>query len=274
MTKMNAGVKSVLWNVVGGILVAAITALFTYLRHRLPLYHLQRLIGFSFRPGTEIRITYAQLFLPHPVDLQGNPDTHPYRKLPRGGGALPVHEGYSIEHPVSGGEVRASAYIASLMGLRPAVRQLLVSDTEVDALLDSNFVALGGPGSNYKTADILASPANIFLPHNGFTLPDQASFAGGNTDYGCILRIRPPGFPQRSWIVCAGLGEWGTSGSAWYLAHRWRNLIRSIHPFAYRSGFMRIPDFLAVIRVVRGQDQSANIEAIYRNVSGQSQRII
>jgi len=273
---MNADVKSVLWNVVGGFLVGILTAAFTYFRYRLRLYHLQRLIGFSFRRETEVHITYGRLFLPLPVDAQGEPITHPYRKPPRADGAQPVQESYSIEHPVSGGEVRASTYIASLLGSPRTIRQSLVSDIEVDALLDSNFVSLGGPGSNYKTADILASPANIFLPipPANFTLPGQALFVNGNADYGCILRIRPPEFPQHSWIVCAGLGEWGTSGSAWYLAHRWRNLIRSIHPFAYRSGFMRVPDFLAIIRVVRGQDQSASIEAIYRNVSGQSQRII
>jgi len=36
------------------------------------------------------------------------------------------------------------------------------------------------------------------------------------------LAETPADFPNHSWIVCAGLGEWGTSGTAWYLAHRWR----------------------------------------------------
>jgi hypothetical protein len=275
---MNADFKSILWNVVGGVLVSLLTSAYFYSRHRLRSYHLQRLIGFSFKPRTEVRITYGQLFLAPQTDYQGNLITHPYLKAPRIGGAHPLEGTYSIQHPVSERDVRASTYMASLFGTRGTLRPLLVSDTEADALLDSNFVSLGGPGSNYKTADILASHANIFIrmSHEGFTSPSGEalpSTCDGNIDHGFILRVSPPEFPEHSWIVCAGLGEWGTSGSAWYLARRWKNLARSIHPFAYRSGFMAIPDFLAIIRVTCGQDQSARMERIYRNVSGQSRRI-
>ena len=223
---MSADVKSLLWNVVGGLLVALLTWMWAYSRYRLHLYHLQRLIGFRFGPETEIRITYGQLFLPPQIDHEGNPITHPYRKHPREGGVAALHESYSIDHPMSECEVRASTYIASLLGR--TIRQLLVSDVEADTLLESNFVSLGGSGSNFKTADILASPANIFLHSmtpEWFILVGQPVplpyTCDGIADYGFILRIRPPEFPQHSWIVCAGLGEWGTSGAAWFLARRW-----------------------------------------------------
>jgi hypothetical protein len=55
---------------------------------------------------------------------------------------------------------------------------MLVSDVETNALLDSNFVSLGGP--NFKTADILDSPANIFLhtmTQQGFTMVGQAHWS-------------------------------------------------------------------------------------------------
>lgn len=275
---MNADARSLFWNVVGGIIVSILTALFFYFRYRLRAYHLQRFIGFRFKRDVEVRIIYGQLLLPAVRDPSGNQISHPYVKPGRRGGALPLIGTYSIEHPVSECEVRASTYLASLLGLRGILRPSLASDIESDQLLDSNLVCLGGPGSNYKTADILASPANIFIrmTHTGFTLPrgEQLPYqCTDKVDHGFILRITPPDFRDRSWIVCAGLGEWGTSGTAWCLAHQWKRLARSIHPFAYWSGIMKIPDFLVIVRVVPGQDQSSHVEAIYRNVSDRLQKV-
>jgi hypothetical protein len=276
--KMNADARSLLWNVVGGIVVAILTTVFVYLRFRLRAYQLQRLIGFPFKRDAEIRIIYGQLLLPPIRDAKGNVVSHPYVKPNRRGGPLPLQGTYSIEHPVSECEVRASTYLASLFGLKGILRPIVISDIESDALLDANFVSLGGPGSNYKTADILASSPNIFIrmSHTGFALPsgEQLPYTcTKDADHGFILRVTPPDFPDHSWIVCAGLGEWGTSGAAWYLAHRWKKLARSIHPTAYWSGVRRIGDFLAIVRVVPGRDQSAHIEAIYRTVSGQSKKV-
>jgi len=50
-------------------------------------------------------------------------------------------------------------------------------------------------------------------------------------------------------MCTAGLGEWGTSGSAWFLAMKWKELLK-------RS---KGRDFGAVIRVRQGQDESAEI---------------
>src|SRR4029077_3084330 len=129
---MNADFKSILWNVVGGVLVSLLTSAYFYSRHRLRSYHLQRLIGFSFKPSTEVRITYGQLFLAPQTDYQGNLITHPYLKAPRIGRAHPLEGTYSIQHPVSERDVRASTYMASLFGTRGTLRTLLVSDTEAD----------------------------------------------------------------------------------------------------------------------------------------------
>ena len=275
---MDPEFKSILHNILGGIIVSVLTAIYMICRHRLRSYHLQRLLGFHFSPDTEVRIAYGQLLLPQLHTASNQPITHPYVKPPRRGGALPLHGTFSIEHPVSECEIRASTYIASLLGLPGVLRTSLVSDIECDPLVDSNFVSFGGPGSNYKTADILASTVNIFvqMSHNSFSLPSGQSLpytCTRDADHGFILRITPPEFPEHSWIVCAGLGEWGTSGSAWFLAHRWKLLVALIHPLAYRSGFMRIPDFLAIVRVVPGQDQSAKLEAVYRNSKGQVKKI-
>jgi hypothetical protein len=177
-----------------------------------------------------------------------------------------------MEHPVSECEVRAAAYIASLLGSSQELHPMLMADADAVTLLDSTFVSFGGPGSNYKTADILASSANIFVQMNtsGFSLVSGQALpysCTNSVDYGFVLRLTPREFRGRSWIVCAGLGEWGTSGSAWYLANRWQPLARAIHPFAYWLGLLAIPDFLAIVRVVSGQDQSATVERIYRRTA-------
>jgi hypothetical protein len=148
---------------------------------------------------------------------------------------------------------------------------------DVAGMLDSTFISFGGI-SNYKTTDILSSPENIFVQLTGneiaFRSGESLPFACSNeADFGIILRITPSDFPQRSWIVCAGLGEWGTSGSAWYLAQRWPVLLAKIHPIAHRLGFPSIPDFLAIVRVVPGQDESARLDALYRRSRGKAKRV-
>lgn len=275
---MNTDTKSLLYNVVGGIIVSVLTTIYIGVRHRFRSYHLQRLLGFQFKTDTEIRIVYGQLLLQPLKDPYGKPIRYPYIKPPRRGSAA-LNESYSIEHPISECEVRASTYIATLLGLSGNIRPLLVSDTEASALLDSNFISFGGPGSNYKTADALTSEANIFIrmSANRFSLPNGANLpftCTNEADHGFILRITPPEFPARSWIVCAGIGEWGTSGSSWFLANKWQELIEKIHPFAYLSGFKQIPDFMAIIRVRPGQDQSARMVALYRKNGEQVKTII
>ncbi|MFH1081301.1 MAG: hypothetical protein V1766_13770, partial [Pseudomonadota bacterium] len=231
---MDADTKSILFNVIGGIIVSALTAIYVSARHRFRSYHLQRLLGFQFKTDTEIRIAYGQLLLPPLTDQSGRQITHPYIKPLRRGGA-PSGESYSIENPISGGDVRALTYIAALLGLPGKLRPLLVSDTEASSLLDSNLISCGGPGSNYKSEDTLASEANIFIrmSPNGFSLPTGVNLpftCSNEADHGFILRITPPEFPTRSWIVCAGLGEWGTSGSSWFLANKWQELVERIYP--------------------------------------------
>jgi len=39
-----------------------------------------------------------------------------------------------------------------------------------------------------------------------------------------VLKVTNQRFPGCFFFVCAGLGEWGTSGAAWYLATKWRDL--------------------------------------------------
>jgi len=78
------------------------------------------------------------------------------------------------------------------------------------------------------------------------------NFTAGS-DFGLILKLHPVQFPERVWIVCAGIGERGTSGAAWYLANKWQEL---------RSRAYDKP-FAAILKVegdvYSGRDQSAEL---------------
>jgi GGDEF domain-containing protein len=52
--------------------------------------------------------------------------------------------------------------------------------------------------------------------------------------------------------MCAGIGEWGTSGAAWYLAKHWRDLAKR-----FGKG-----DFAVVLKVTDGADESATAVAM------------
>ena len=76
----------------------------------------------------------------------------------------------------------------------------------------------------------------------GFLIRNDQTF-----DHGVILKINPVNQPGRTWICCAGLGEWGTSGAAWYLSRRWRDL----------HSRLGAKPFAMIVRIRPGQDESA-----------------
>src|SRR3990172_11321170 len=129
-------------------------------------------------------------------------------------------------------------------------------DAETRAILDLDFVSFGGPRSNFKTDDCQSNSGNTLalFDHQNHQFVARSNgqrlieFEPG-FDYGLILKIRPSHFPNRVWFACAGIGEWATSGAAWFLANKWQEIRKEAgrHPFA------------AVIRVRPGQDQSAEM---------------
>lgn len=144
---------------------------------------------------------------------------------------------------------RSSGYLVD--GLRiPDIIVRVVSDTEVSSRWDGTFVNIGSSASNIKTDQVKHLPENTLLRE------DMGKFvlANGNeiameerTDKGIIFKIANPFFHGYSILVCAGLGEWGTSGAAWFLSTRWRMLGRR---------FGSNP-FLLVVGVTIGTDGSA-----------------
>jgi hypothetical protein len=101
--------------------------------------------------------------------------------------------------------------------------------------LNRTIVALGTPYSNALSEFIVRQERNQFcrfgrdekgafieLVHQKNVLRYPPKEAG--QDVAVILKIRNERFPKHYMFVCAGLGEWGTSGAAWFLANQWSAL--------------------------------------------------
>lgn len=74
--------------------------------------------------------------------------------------------------------------------------------------------------------------------------------------YGIILKYHPDPHdnPDRVWFYCAGLGTKGTTGSAWYIANKWKKLYRMVG----------VNDFIAVVKVYNNTDIITELELIVK----------
>ncbi len=125
-------------------------------------------------------------------------------------------------------EIRSSTYLVRELS-RYWKRLSVEADNARLAELDRTIVALGSDSSNEMTRLILREPNNRFLEFaqekNLLFIHDKRTdekFVGfqppTSKDYGMILKIANTRFPGKFFFVCAGLGDWGTSGASWFLA--------------------------------------------------------
>lgn len=251
---MNFVIKNI-GNVIGGIIAGIITLVivaigkkvfFLWNRHKFG-----KLFGKDALVESNFHLVYAQLGLRTVTNKQGNVVARPYIKPGEENSGV----GFSMERPVSSCEVRAAEYLTEIIGAESKRAPMLSSDYELKGRLDISFVTFGGPKSNYKTRDAIENNGNQLI------IFDNESFRSKKSkrpvmqpeqgfDYGLILKIHPTQFPERVWLVCSGMGEWGTSGAAWYLAHKWKEIYR------YSKG----NPFAIVVRVTglpNPQDESA-----------------
>jgi len=255
-------------NIIGGVIAAFIFLMIIrsikYFRKRRFKY----LLGYDADIEGEINLVYAKLSLPTLYDEEHNEVKYPYIKPKYRGEPPPV--GFSIEFPVSSCEVRALKYLTSSLFNQFSGKTKLVSDIDdgIEKKLDLSFISIGGPLSNYKTEDILGNDSNtlVKMSSNSFYSIDNArlitEFEAGY-DYGLILRLRPAEFSRRVWIVCAGIGEWGTSGSAWFLSNKYEEILKKVKSRFNLFTFGKGKDFAAIVKVKREQDESAKLMALF-----------
>lgn len=236
-------------SVVGGAITVAVIEAAKGLVRRARRWRLRAVFGEEVSTG-DIHLVYAHLSLSPIFDSAGQPVTHPYlKRRPR---AEHSGTGISIQTPVSSCELRGAAYLSELFAREFGHGARLSSDESLEGRLDVAFISFGGPAPNYKTGDAIANNGNHFVAFGPERLVSKKSgkdvfVRDQDFDYGLVMKIHPSQFPRKTWIVCAGFGEWGTSGAAWYLANKWRE----IYKYA-GSGC-----FAIVVRVTGPQDESA-----------------
>lgn len=146
---------------------------------------------------------------------------------------------------------RAAKYITEALTKVPGVSVYTVSDAEVVGNWLASFVNIGSSSSNIKTDHIKKLPENQWLADdvNGkIELKDGTVIRmEADADKGYILKIPNPHSEGNSLFVCAGIGEWGTSGAAWFLSAKWKVLSRR---FGSNS-------FMLVVSVRPGSDHTA-----------------
>lgn len=155
-------------------------------------------------------------------------------------------------------EVRAASYVINALSKYRQKPLPIEDDKTCLRALNRSILAIGSASSNEITEIIQTDPRNEFLGIDmqtaGAVITCRTTGAILNfgpsqitRDYGIILKITNVRFPDQNLFVCAGLGEWGTSGAAWYLANHWKDLN------AYGE------EFGCVVEVELGSDQSAQI---------------
>lgn len=153
---------------------------------------------------------------------------------------------------------RGSAYLIDRIGGIGGVSVRVVQDQEVAHQWEGTYINLGSSYSNIKTDDVKHLPENPWLLNDGgeLTFKDGSKFKlEQRSDKAIIMKLTNPYFSKYSVLVCAGLGEWGTSGSAWYLSTHWRQL----------SNRFGDQPFLLVVSVTPGSDESAREIRAYGN---------
>lgn len=154
---------------------------------------------------------------------------------------------------------RGAAYLIDSLGKVRDISLHVVSDYVVASEWKGTFINLGSSASNQKTDHIKHLPQNLWLREdiNGpFQFKDGSEInMDDRIDKGIVMKLPNPYFPGYALFICAGLGEWGTSGSAWFLSAHWRKL---------SSRFGKNP-FLIVVSVSKGSDETADEIRAYGN---------
>lgn len=160
-------------------------------------------------------------------------------------------------------EMRALSYVSRSIADNSDLQSVVTWDEKLREALDVDFISFGAM-SNLKSEDVFRNEANhlaeFSLAKGRFVKKTDQSVLyepRPTFDHGIILKIHPHQFRKRTWIACAGYGEWGTSGAAYFLAHHWPELEQKLakdHMFPWSDS-----SFVAVIEVELEKDESAKL---------------
>lgn len=235
-------------NLIGGAIVIFFERFISFLIKLTKGYKYKRIFG---NDSDVFQLVYGKMLLKPQYSVQ---DKFPYYK-PNISGM------FSISSPISFAETRAAKYISESFSRNKGESPRLISDDEIKDKIDISYCSLGGY-NNQKSLEIIESIQNEYFEFNlnstGLIINKKNRnyiyTVNGNYDYAIIIKIKHRLFPNRTQICVSGLGEWGTSGGAWFLAYKWKELYNKVGD----------KKFGAVIKVQGGKDESAElIDIVY-----------
>ncbi|MBZ5514725.1 MAG: hypothetical protein LAN62_07750 [Acidobacteriia bacterium] len=225
---MDKSIWAIFFSIVGGVLTVLVVETVRYAKRRYVRWKFERIFGAAIDQyllvytGFVLRPEFRGL----DPQQQANLLRHPFAK-PRDSGVR-----ISAGQTASACEIRAAAYVGPTIARQLGVSTRFVDDESLRDKFDIDFVSFGA-AANDKTCDIFQNEGNDLVEYDhsqGFFVWKKSRQLvynrrqGDRHDYGIILKIHPKQFPKRTWIACAGIGETGTSASAYFLATKWKEI--------------------------------------------------
>jgi len=212
----------IVFNIIGGIVVAVLIEVWIRVRKSFKGKKFRHIFGFNFKDPFYLTYGIFELGPYKILDINGKEVKFPFLKR-----EIPEKIG-NLTSLVSDSHNRSLNYIVESFGRYSRMKPSLIADTKLTDKHDISYCSIGGR-NNLKTKEIEQSRENKFFKFNlkenaivGIKDSNLKFVNDGHYDYGFIIKIIPESLPNRSWIAIAGLGEWGTSGAAWFLARNWR----------------------------------------------------
>lgn len=173
--------------------------------------------------------------------------------------------------------IRVITYVTSLFSAYRKKNKPInvVIDEKIAGIWKGTFICFGSSDSNIKTYEIENLKEQTFYTFdfgpkddNEESIPtidiEQTHYTGTNKyrrfniseksfgvsrkrDHGVLLKMENPHCSGHYLFICAGHGEWGTSGTAYYLFNNWKKLYKE----------HKRKDFCKIIEVDFHSDESA-----------------
>ena len=253
------GFFSVFWNIIGGILVAILTACSLWLYRK---WHrkwqsrkFKEVFGFDTDGGMTVK--YTAYVLPQTTVFPKPPS-----RVRRS-----TDSGINITEVTTEADMRATAYLANAFGKTMGIIPQIEPDHFADDRMDISFVSIGGD-TNCRSRDCF-DDIGCLVKFDGSRIVEKGTACAivtldaSGVDYGLIVKLHPANNPARTWICCAGFNVWGTSGAAWFLSRHWMK----IHHYAKNK------PFVCITKTRIRSDDSTTLVKRFINRSGQLEEV-
>lgn len=240
-------------NLAAGVVIFLVGFFWPLIPKSIRNYRLKKFFGASVL-SNRFAIVYGTLQDPRPRIDAGGTLIPRFKKQFRDGRVILITGPF--ENIVGDCEIRASGYLAQSIGKSREEIVGILSDIKAYDDLNYTLIAIGSPASNDISGLVMREPSNRFFQFGQAgtfieSTLDKKQYFGfqppARKDCAVILRIRNERFPSHFLFVCAGLGEWGTSGACWYLATHWEHLYKEF----------KQNDFAVLVEIDIGSDTSA-----------------